>query len=649
MMNRARSLRSLAGLALAGGLVLALPAAPAAAADSLVTTIGGLQSSLADCSSAPNTITLDADIVDAAAILTIACDTVIDLGVHDLTVRNIVIEPGVELEVTGPTDGSEGTLTADASMNNFLAAISTTAATFTVTGGVVNAFAGINASAIGGDLAESAGTLNVAGGAVSAHAYPVAYGTAVGGGYLSGDGGTVVVSSGSLYAIAASTFGVAIGGGGAGVGGEGGGGANVAVSGGILTAVALGTASTAIGGGVSGLDSSDKGGAGGSLTIGEAGEVVASSPRSAYGGGWSNVSDANFGSFGSVQVDGVLRLPSGALGIYSDPLVGDEIVVGATGQILGDPANPAVGATIVGTGSVSNQGVIALNPPSELVSGNNRLVTFDTGDPAVRVFGPSFAAGYRVLPSAPAGEQWNTAADGSGSWFTSASSTSGFGPLPLFSVAPAELVVSTVPADLIATAGVPFAFPVTVNGPTGVPLVPQPAVDFTSADCVIGAGSIFTQAGICTIAASTTVEGAVIQTSFEIEVVAGAAASLTVTPSAMSVAQGGTLTFSVTGLDAYGNPVDASAAVLTSSVATDVVDGHSVTFPRASPHTITATLGDASQSVTVQVIPPVAPDALPRTGASGEAVAGIGAGALVLMLVGGALVAGRIRRARSSS
>jgi X-Pro dipeptidyl-peptidase len=51
-----------------------------------------------------------------------------------------------------------------------------------------------------------------------------------------------------------------------------------------------------------------------------------------------------------------------------------------------------------------------------------------------------------------------------------------------------------------------------------------------------------------------------------------------------------------------------------------VIEGAEVTFPTASPHTLTATVNGVSDSVTVEVSPVLAtPAPLPITGGDGEA------------------------------
>lgn len=650
MGNREGSAGRIAGISLVVGVIVAASTAPAFAADHTVTTVPGLQTALADCASGPNAITMGAAITDALATLLVSCDTTLDLSTYDLTVRNVQLSAGVTLTVEGPTDGSGGTLTADATGYDYEAAIRTTAATLVVTGGSVLAKGGINASAIGARLAESAGALIVDGGNVSAIGYPNAYGTAIGGGYVSGNGGIVTVSAGSLYAEAASTYGVAIGGGGAGASGIGGSGGAVTVTGGTLTVLAPGSQSTGIGGGVSGLDPTDRGGDGGSLSIGAAGVVIVESPRSAFGGGWSNSGVANYGNFGSLQIDGILRLPSGGLYVGPDQVAVNEVSIAATGAILGGSAAPTAGADITGPGQIANLGVIALNPPSGMVLGNNRLLTFNSGAPDIRVFAPSADAGYRTLAVPPTGTAWNTAADGSGAWFSGSSSTTGSGTTALYSVVPAAITPSSDPADLRAVSGEPFAFPVSVVDPSGDALDPQPALTFSSSDCTLPADGVFAAVGQCNITATTSVLGVALSQSFVITIVAGAPAALTLTAPETAVAQGGTVTFAVTGTDVAGNPVDTRGVVVTSSVSTDIVQGLSVKFPTASPHVITATLGAASTSVTIEVIPTRSTSGptssrLSNTGSDGGDAAVLTGIGLTLLAAGVALLAARRRRA----
>lgn len=131
---------------------------------------------------------------------------------------------------------------------------------------------------------------------------------------------------------------------------------------------------------------------------------------------------------------------------------------------------------------------------------------------------------------------------------------------------------------------------------------------------------------------------------------------LSVTPSTSTVRQGGSVTLSVTGQDAFGNPVEIDPAdvVVTSDVPTDVIDGLTVTFPTASPHTLTVRVGQVSATVVVEVEPaavitnpaPAAPAATPlaTTGAP-DAMNALGVLALLLLALGTAAILGN-RRSR---
>jgi hypothetical protein len=170
--------------------------------------------------------------------------------------------------------------------------------------------------------------------------------------------------------------------------------------------------------------------------------------------------------------------------------------------------------------------------------------------------------------------------------------------------------------------------------------------------------AVFTAAGTHHLTATS---GAFADTS-TVSVDPAAVSALVVTPSATSVAQGGSLTFTAMSADAYGNEVAdvTSQIVLTSDWDVDVISGTTVTFPHASPHVITATLagsqGAVVGSVTVQVIPAVAaaaavtPVTPAATGSSVLASTGVDAAGpvtvgLVALLFGGIAVAvGALRR-----
>lgn len=145
-----------------------------------------------------------------------------------------------------------------------------------------------------------------------------------------------------------------------------------------------------------------------------------------------------------------------------------------------------------------------------------------------------------------------------------------------------------------------------------------------------------------------------------VTIAAGPLDELTVTPSMSTVTQGGSVTLAVAGQDAFGNPVDIDPAdiVVTSDVPTDVIEGLTITFPTASPHTLTVTVGTVSATVVIEVEPAAAPPtaatplttALPRLGGANPAPLGL-AGVLLLTVGLGILAARRgahIRRGRDA-
>ncbi|WP_157127341.1 beta strand repeat-containing protein [Cnuibacter physcomitrellae] len=455
----------------------------------------------------------------------------------------------------------------------------------------MTAYGGNLSAGIGGavGIGRDGGTLNVAGGTVNA--YGGVQAAAVGGSSDGGAGGTVTVSSGTLNAHAHESDSVGVGG-----GNGGGAGATIAVTGGILTASAGGQYGTAIGGGIA--RASSDGGAGGSLTIGPEGEVVAIA-QNAFGAGWKGTP---VGDFGSLRVDGTLRLPSGRLYVGRSTTASQEVRVGESGRIVGSTADPTVGASLEGPGWIDNRGSITLSsrPPTGMVSGNNTLVHFNSSMFAdVQVLAPTFADGVRTLPTPPPGTAWNTLRDGSGTWFTSTSPLGGESFLNLYPVAPATM---TVPTDFTIAAGERIFFPITVNGSDGEPLSPQPGIEFAFAGCSLAAGGVFTIAGPCSVTASTTVQGALVQKTFTIQIVPGPATAMTIAPSDTTVTEGSSIDFTVGAWDSFGNTIDTSGATVVSTGTRDKVDGHTVRFSGAGVHTVTATLQSSTITTDITVV-----------------------------------------------
>lgn len=130
---------------------------------------------------------------------------------------------------------------------------------------------------------------------------------------------------------------------------------------------------------------------------------------------------------------------------------------------------------------------------------------------------------------------------------------------------------------------------------------------FTSsaaADAITQNSIRFTTAGSDTVTATV---GAV-STTATVDVSPDAAhpASISLRVSDAHVLRGGSITLHVTGVDAYGNSIPGltGRATFTSDWAVDVVHGSTITFPHASIHHITATLGALDSTVTVTVTAP---------------------------------------------
>jgi hypothetical protein len=481
-----------------------------------------------------------------------------------------------------------------------------------ITGGDVTGNGGASGAGIGSGIGSALGSIAISGGTVHANG-PGGAGIGTGN---TGDGthGTITISGGANV-TATGTGGAGIGSGftesmgpitisnstvvaegtngAAGIGGGTGGSvASITINSGSNVTASAQDGGTAIGGG----DSNNFGlqlpaGTGGTITIANGATVTASASGSVIGsiagvGGWT------------LSLGGTLFVTSGAFSVPT----GITPTIASTGKLLGTLANPSGGGSASGAGGITNDGVIGLataNVSSALIpniTDHNYLVTFVplTGpNKTVRVFADTFADGYRSLPATSGPSMsWNTEADGSGTWFTTADVLTG--DLTLYEAHNDDVVA---PLDATANAGDTTTYSATTNGS-----VDTSGVVITSdepTDVISGLSVVATKAGVHNI--TITVNGTPYVTT--LTVLAGPIASVDITAPASTVAQGKSLTFVVTGADQYGNPVSATGAVLTSSMPTDVIDGLTVTFPHASPHTITATLGAFSSSVTVQVIP----------------------------------------------
>lgn len=136
------------------------------------------------------------------------------------------------------------------------------------------------------------------------------------------------------------------------------------------------------------------------------------------------------------------------------------------------------------------------------------------------------------------------------------------------------------------------------------------------------------------------------ETELTLSVLPADAAALGIDVSATSVPQGGSITFEVWATDEFSNLIGdvTDDVAVESDVETDVVVGNTVTFPTASPHTLTFTLEQLTDSVVIEVIPAA-------TGGEGETADtgfdgwSIAVGAGVLLALGAAtLGVARTRR-----
>jgi len=332
--------------------------------------------------------------------------------------------------------------------------------------------------------------------------------------------------------------------------------------------------------------------------------------------------------------------------------------------------------TLSGAEEITNNGTIT--PASQVrahrVLVNNYTVTLHPNYPAApgsiseKIYAPTFAAAGAALaaPAAPSTQKvlkgWNTAADGSGTVVDSTTSLAPLASNGAISVFAQwiDQVATLSPATATLEAGSTQAFVTTaISSGTGGSTVDVSASaalrSSQPSDTISGSSVTFTAAGPRTI--TTTYQG--VTGTAEIEVTPGPLSELSLAAPETAVPQGGALTFTVDGVDVYGNPVeiDPDTVTLTSSVATDEIDGLTVTFPDASPHTITATIGEVSASVTIEVIPTLVPTpspspsaaplavTLPATGGS-DASAGTGWALLLTLLGLGAVAFARVRTRR---
>lgn len=215
----------------------------------------------------------------------------------------------------------------------------------------------------------------------------------------------------------------------------------------------------------------------------------------------------------------------------------------------------------------------------------------------------------------------------------------GRGALPMLADAP-EILTLTLPA---VTAGDPLNLPIvaTGTGPLyffGVVLPSGLSIDLTTG---VISGSI-TVAGDYPVQIEVSSDEGADNGYYTLSVQPAATTRLTLTPSTTTPTQGDTIEIDVVGYDAYDNSVGnlTATSVLTSDVASDIIVGNRITFPHASPHTITAVAGGLSQSLVIQVKPLPAGLAVTGSVLTGWIAA---VAVLALLLGGGALALTRFR------
>lgn len=381
-------LATLAATVVTSGGLLAVTAGSASAAN--VGDFAALQTAVSTCSgttTTPTIVNLGADISQPDGALAVTCVVILDLGAHDLTLSHIDISSGQQLTVAADDTGS--TLTANANSVFAQPGIANSDATLVIDGGTVKATGGFLAAGIGGGNGVDGGHTKITGGDVTASGG--LGGSGIGGGQ-SGKGGTTEVTGG-----------------------------NVSATGGVF------------GSGIGGGQNAD----GGSVSISSGATVTALGAQEASAVGAGASGDV----FGSLTVNGTLRIPFGSFFLPDTNPTEPEIAIGSTGVITGAPNNPTSGTTFYGSGQIDNGGAITLNRDLVLGAGptvildHHYVVSFDTegGSPNpddVHVLAKRFANGARDLPPAPskpgfAFAGWNTEADGSGADITATSALPG--------------------------------------------------------------------------------------------------------------------------------------------------------------------------------------------------------------------------------
>jgi hypothetical protein len=160
--------RSHAGTALAVGAFLALLFAQVPAAATGPTTVAELETAL--CPGIPGraTVTLQQNITEDSAVLTVDtvagdCKATLDLNGHTLTVSRVVLGAGADLTIRDTSTSANGRLIAEGAVSD-RAGIQTTGATLRIESGTVSATGGDDGAGIGGGFFGSGEPVLVGGG-----------------------------------------------------------------------------------------------------------------------------------------------------------------------------------------------------------------------------------------------------------------------------------------------------------------------------------------------------------------------------------------------------------------------------------------------------------------------------------------------------
>lgn len=533
--------------------------------------------------------------------------------------------------------------------------------TSTINAGTITATGGFEAAGIGGGFGDSGGTTTINGGTVTATGGTS--GAGIGGGFI-GTGGTTIINGGTITAtggIDAPGIGGGLANGQSGtvtIGSVGSDGPSVSAAGGTV--------------GVAGINASTLSLRSGSLS-GGALDATTTIETNAVFDLSADLGTTDVGPFtnnGTLNLQGPVTVPGSRTVTNNGVIAGPERIEGSGtivnngsicapfNDIAASPFDPQTGLTVTG-----NAYYLPLNDPSL------------TGLISNRVYAPTFAEGCVGLPDVSTDEQvhvgWTVGVDGPFVGLDTPLSdvdgiTAGVETTLEAALVDAELTIE--PGSAFSAAGEPVT--VTVRGPR--PLSNELLSDLTADAVLTGEGITAGDAPgtfTTTTAGETTVTATVQQFSIERQRTLTGTLTYTTLPSALdvldveasatTVQQGGSVTLDVVGTDEFGNElfIFPGDITVTSDVPTDIIDGLTVTFPTASPHTLTVTVGDVSATVVIEV---EAAAVIPRPNAESPATAGSGgtltttgpsdtsplgaAGLLMIVLGALAIIAGRATR-----